>query len=83
VVVNALSDSIRSMRAYPARIMLVRCHPHWKPGQGWAALVTFTFVEAGGERLVLDPLAPPAGTCSQWRGFSSGALNIPATLELS
>jgi hypothetical protein len=42
-------------------------HPHWKPGQGWEPLVASTFVESGGERLVLDPLAPPAGAAEVWK----------------
>jgi hypothetical protein len=42
-------------------------HPHWKPGQGWEPLVASTFVESGGERLVLDPLAPPAGAVEVWK----------------
>jgi Metallo-beta-lactamase superfamily len=42
-------------------------HPHWQPGQGWEPLVTSTFVESGGERLVLDPLAPPAEAAEVWK----------------
>jgi hypothetical protein len=34
-------------------------HPFWKPGDDWQPVVTSTFVESKGERLVLDPLAPP------------------------
>ena len=33
-------------------------HHHWKPGDDWQPIVTSTFVESGGERLVLDPLVP-------------------------
>jgi len=33
-------------------------HPFWKPEDDWQPVVTSTIVEAGGERLVLDPLAP-------------------------
>jgi hypothetical protein len=35
-------------------------HPRWKPGQGWEPVVASTYVESGGERLLLDPIAPPA-----------------------
>ncbi len=35
-------------------------HPGWKPDADWQPVVTSTCVESGGERLVLDPLAPPA-----------------------
>ena len=41
-------------------------HPHWKPGQGWEPVVTCTCVESGGERLLLDPLAPPADSPVFW-----------------
>jgi len=41
-------------------------HPHWKPGQGWEPVVASTCVESGGERLLLDPLAPPAGAAAVW-----------------
>src|SRR2546427_12454072 len=34
-------------------------HPKWKRDQGWEPIVTSTVVESKGERLVLDPLAPP------------------------
>jgi glyoxylase-like metal-dependent hydrolase (beta-lactamase superfamily II) len=42
-------------------------HPHWKPGQGWEPVVASTCVESRGETLVLDPLAPPAGTNEVWQ----------------
>ena len=41
-------------------------HPRWKPGQGWEPLVASTFVESRGERLVLDPLAPPEDAFEFW-----------------
>ena len=33
-------------------------HSGWKEGDDWQPIVTSTFVESGGERLVLDPIAP-------------------------
>jgi hypothetical protein len=42
-------------------------HPHWKPGQGWEPVVASTCVESGGERLVLDPLAPPHDADELWK----------------
>jgi hypothetical protein len=36
-------------------------HPRWRPSQGWQPVVSSTCVESGGETLVFDPLAPPAG----------------------
>jgi hypothetical protein len=41
-------------------------HPAWKPGHGWEPVVASTCVESGGEILVLDPLAPPAGAAAVW-----------------
>jgi glyoxylase-like metal-dependent hydrolase (beta-lactamase superfamily II) len=42
-------------------------HPHWKAGQGWQPVVTSTFVEAHGERFVLDALAPPESATEFWK----------------
>ena len=33
-------------------------HPFWKKDDDWQPVVTSTYVESGGERLVIDPLAP-------------------------
>jgi hypothetical protein len=41
-------------------------HPAWVPDQGWEPVVASTCVESGGERLVLDPLAPPADAVEVW-----------------
>ena len=41
-------------------------HPGWRPGQGWPPVVTCTCVESRGEKLVLDPLAPPPETTAVW-----------------
>jgi hypothetical protein len=46
-------------------------HPHWKPGQGWQPVVACTGVESGGERLLLDPLAPPATATEFWQRLDS------------
>lgn len=42
-------------------------HPRWRAGQGWEPVVASTCVESGGETLVLDPLAPPAGADQVWK----------------
>lgn len=42
-------------------------HPGWKEGADWPQIVTSTFVESGGERLVLDPLAPPDDATEVWK----------------
>lgn len=41
-------------------------HPRWRQGDDWERVVTSTFVESGGERLVLDPLAPPIEALEVW-----------------
>src|SRR5215469_6791351 len=46
-------------------------HPHWKPGQGWEPVVACTCVESGGQRLLLDPLAPPADAAEFWQRFDA------------
>ncbi|TMQ17929.1 MAG: MBL fold metallo-hydrolase [Deltaproteobacteria bacterium] len=33
-------------------------HPNWKPAFDWPPVVTSVYVESGGERILIDPLAP-------------------------
>ena len=42
-------------------------HPGWKEGDDWPPVVTSPFVESRGERLVLDPLAPPDDATEFWK----------------
>ena len=42
-------------------------HPGWTPEADWQPVVTSTYVESGGERLVLDPLAPPPDAVEVWK----------------
>lgn len=46
-------------------------HPQWKPGQGWEQTVTSTSVESGGEKLLLDPLAPRDDATEFWQRLDS------------
>lgn len=41
-------------------------HPFWSSGDDWQPVVTSTFVESGGERLVLDPLSPTLDSLGLW-----------------
>ncbi len=41
-------------------------HPSWKAGDDWQEVVTSTYVESGGDRLVLDPLAPALDNIGLW-----------------
>jgi hypothetical protein len=51
-------------------------HHHWKPGDDWQPVVTSTYVESKGERLVIDPLVPNAGASELWKRLD----NRPPTM---
>jgi len=51
-------------------------HHHWKPGDDWQPVVTSTYVESKGERLVIDPLVPKAGASELWKRLD----NRPPTM---
>jgi hypothetical protein len=55
-------------------------HPGWKPGDDWEPVVTSTFVESGGERLVLDPLAPPADATEVWKRLDENPPTVAVVL---
>jgi glyoxylase-like metal-dependent hydrolase (beta-lactamase superfamily II) len=44
-------------------------------------VVASTFVESGGERLILDPLAPPAGTAEFWERLDANPPTAVAVLK--
>lgn len=56
-------------------------HPRWKPGQGWEPIVASTFVESGGQRLVLDPLAPPADEIELWQRLDANPPTAAVVLK--
>ncbi len=41
-------------------------HPFWRPEDDWQPVVTSTFVESDGERVVLDPIAPSLDNFGLW-----------------
>jgi hypothetical protein len=56
-----MNDSQAELRDVAPGLWIWRIeHPRWRPGQGWDPIVTSTYIEAGGERLVVDPIAPRA-----------------------
>jgi len=55
-------------------------HHHWKPGDDWQPVVTSTFVESGGERLVLDPLVPKTGAEELWKRLDARPPTLAAVL---
>ena len=56
-------------------------HPRWRPGQGWEPVVASTFVESGGERLVLDPLAPPPAANEVWERLDAHPPTVAVVLK--
>src|SRR6266568_3082788 len=58
-------------------------HHHWKPGDDWQPIVTSTYVESEGERLVIDPLVPKTGATDLWKRLDSRPLPWPLSLSLT
>jgi glyoxylase-like metal-dependent hydrolase (beta-lactamase superfamily II) len=56
-------------------------HPHWKPGQGWEPIVASTCVESRGERLILDPLAPPNDDAALWQRLDANPPTAAVVLK--
>lgn len=56
-------------------------HPRWKPGVDWQPVVTSTWVDTGGERLVLDALAPPESDRETWDWLDAHAPTIAVVLK--
>lgn len=46
-------------------------HPFWRPEDDWPQVVTSTFVESGGERILIDPLAPSLDCIGLWEKLDS------------
>jgi glyoxylase-like metal-dependent hydrolase (beta-lactamase superfamily II) len=56
-------------------------HPDWQPGLDWEQLVTSTFVESRGERVVLDALAPPADAHDVWERLDARPPTVAVVLK--
>jgi hypothetical protein len=56
-------------------------HPAWQPGLDWEPLVTSTYVESGGERALLDPLAPPADATEIWNRLDASPPTMIVVLK--
>src|SRR2546428_12298562 len=54
-------------------------HPQWKPGEDWQPLVTSTYVESGGEGLVIDALSPGTAADGLWKRLDNRAPAVAAT----
>jgi glyoxylase-like metal-dependent hydrolase (beta-lactamase superfamily II) len=56
-------------------------HPDWRPDCDWEPLVASTYVESGGETLVLDPLAPPSEASEFWDRMDARAPTVVVVLK--
>jgi glyoxylase-like metal-dependent hydrolase (beta-lactamase superfamily II) len=56
-------------------------HPGWSSGSGWDGPVTSTCAEAGGEVILLDPLAPPPGYAEVWTRFDARPPTVVVVLK--
>jgi hypothetical protein len=56
-------------------------HPAWQPGFEWERLVASTFVESGGEKLLLDPLAPPDDVSEVWERLDESPPTVVVVLK--
>jgi hypothetical protein len=56
-------------------------HPDWNPGLDWPQTVTSTWVAAGGEVALLDPLAPPEDADEVWARLDEQPPTLVAILK--
>jgi hypothetical protein len=56
-------------------------HPEWAPHVGWDPPVTSTCVAAGGEVVVIDPLAPPEDATEVWARLDAHPPTLVAVLK--
>jgi len=51
-------------------------HPFWKEGEDYQQVVTSTYVESGGERIVIYPIAPSLDRIHLWERLDSDPLTM-------
>jgi glyoxylase-like metal-dependent hydrolase (beta-lactamase superfamily II) len=56
-------------------------HPHWRPEVDWQQVVTMTYAETGGERLLLDPIAPPTSATEAWEWLDARQPTVVVVLK--
>lgn len=56
-------------------------HPGWKPDLDWPEAVTSTCVEAGGEIVLIDPLAPPDDATEVWARLDARPATVVVVLK--
>ena len=55
--------------------------PDWKRGLGWERAVASTCVDAGGERILLDSLAPPEDAREIWERLDERPPSVVVALK--
>ena len=61
-----LNESVGILDIAPGLWIWRGRHPFWREGDDWQPVVTSTFVEAGNERYVLDPVSPVFDNIGLW-----------------
>jgi len=56
-------------------------HPSWEEGFEWGPEVSSFFVESGGERVVIDPLAPPPRELELWERLDATPPTVAVILK--
>ncbi|MGH7610152.1 MAG: VOC family protein [Candidatus Dormibacteria bacterium] len=56
-------------------------HPGWQPGADWEPVIGCTCVDSGGERLLLDPLAPAGDAPEFWERFAERPPTVVVILK--
>jgi len=56
-------------------------HPSWEEGFEWEPEVSSFFVESGGERVVIDPLAPPPRELELWERLDAAPPTVAVILK--
>ena len=53
-------------------------HPFWTSGDDWQPVVTSTFVESNGERIIIDPISPVLDNIGLWKRLDSRPPTVAA-----
>jgi hypothetical protein len=56
-------------------------HPDWQEGEGWDPLVSSFLAESGGERVLIDALAPPPGEREVWERIEAARPTVAIVLK--
>jgi glyoxylase-like metal-dependent hydrolase (beta-lactamase superfamily II) len=56
-------------------------YPDWRPEAGWERVVSSTCVKAGGEVVLIDPIAPPAEATDVWERLDASPPTMVVILK--